>query len=107
MDKDTAIIVVAILAFVSFSIPVVRSLWNIYSIREAINSNLLQLSSRIDLNVQRLDSLDNQQLLLLNQLREVIDHTRTRSQNQEEKLDHRLRDCESYLEKTTNFTRRV
>jgi hypothetical protein len=94
---------VAILAFVAFSIPVIGALWKIFSVRERLASDIRQVICRIELLEQKLEALVDRQTLAFNGLKEITEHTRSRSQTQEQKLNDRLNDVERYLEKHTEF----
>lgn len=96
----------AILAFVAFSIPIIGSLWRIFSIREKLTIEIGKCVHRLDLLEQHSNHLYDQQILALNGIKELAQHARDRSARQEELLGSRLLDLERFLEKSTEFTPR-
>ncbi|NJR63776.1 MAG: hypothetical protein HC769_36430 [Cyanobacteria bacterium CRU_2_1] len=99
-------IVLAILAFIAFTIPIVGSLWRIFSIREKLNLEISELRHNIALNDERIKNLIEQQELAINGLKEVVAHVRTRTQIEEEKLSNRVADIEGFLAKSAGFAKR-
>lgn len=114
MQPDHAIVIVGILLFISFSIPVISSLWKIFAVRQALELQIqeshLALSERITSNSHRLELLEkdgkyliDQQALAINGLREMVGHVRSRSAHEEERLRDRIADLEGFLAKTAAF----
>jgi hypothetical protein len=99
-------LVVAILAFVAFSIPLISALWKLFAVREQLAARITSNSHRLELLEQRLEHLIDAQALTLNGMKELVQHVRDRSARAEEKLGDRLADTEQFLEKTTAFARR-
>lgn len=99
-------VTIAILTFIAFSIPIVGGLWRVFSVREKLQTQFLNLSHRLDLIESNIENLTDKQTLTLNGLREVIEHVRLRSQTEEKQLSNRLLDVEGWLEKNTEFNRR-
>lgn len=108
---------VAILTFVSFSIPIVGALWNIFAAKAAIENRISNVTSmmgeritnnehRLDLLEQRIEHLIDQYTLAQNGQRELVQHVRDRSKSQEEKLSARVTDLERFLEKSYDFSPR-
>jgi len=56
---------------------------------------------------QEAKHLVDQQTLFLNGIQDRLQHVRDRSKHAEEDLDRRLADLESFIEKTTVFTKRT
>lgn len=92
-----------ILVFILGSIPLVAALWKIFAVRSEIEAKILAGVHRLDLLEQKQESLDNQQLLMINGQQETLAHVRDRSKAKEQELSYRLFDVERYLEKTTDF----
>lgn len=95
---------VAILAFIAFAIPIVGALWKIFTVREKLAFDIQRNVHRLDLVEQRMEGLLDQHTLAFNGVKEIAEHTRSRSQGEEEKLKKRVTDIERYLEKYTEFT---
>lgn len=103
---ETALTGTAILAFIAFSIPIIGSLWRIFSVREKLTIEIGKNSHRLDLLEQHSNHLYDQQILALNGIKEIAQHARDRSAKQEEILGSRLLDVERFLEKSTTFSPR-
>lgn len=96
----------AVLGFVVFSIPIIGALWKIFNVRSELQAEILANRHRVELLEQNVEHLIDQQTLALNNLKEMAQHTRSRSQHAEQLLDARLSDLEGFVEKTTAFTKR-
>lgn len=96
----------AILAFIAFSIPIIGSLWRIFSIREKLSSETAKLAHRLDMLEQRENHIHDEQILIMNGIKELAQHARDRSAEQEKLLASRILDIERFLEKSTAFSPR-
>lgn len=114
----------AILSFIAFSIPIVGSLWKIFSIRESLSRDIEKTNDRItllekDINNEgkvwayrlklfekHAENLTDKLSLGIHQTRELVNHVRERSKKAEQNLDLRVSDIEGFLEKTSDFARR-
>lgn len=96
-------VTVAILAFIAFSIPIVGGLWRLFSVREGLNSTILENRHRIELLEQRILHLYDQQELSIAAIREIVQNLQDRSTRSEEKLSHRIDMMEGFLARTTGF----
>jgi hypothetical protein len=94
---------VAILVFITFSIPIVGALWRLFSIREKLSTDIKELGFKLALLDHKLESLIDQQELALNGMKEIVSHIRTRTQTEDKKLSDRLTDVENWLSKNTEF----
>ena len=103
---DNKDLTLGILAFIAFAIPIIGSLWKIFSIREQLQTEILGNRHKLELQQQELTHLIDQQKLFLNGIQERLQHVRDRSKHAEEDLDLRLSDLERFIEKTTAFTKR-
>jgi hypothetical protein len=103
---DQAQFTLGILTFVVLTLPIIAALWRIFSEREKLAIGITQNHHLLKLQEQHLESMKDQQTLFLNGIVERLNHVRTRSKQEEEQLDRRLLDVESFLEKSTDFTRR-
>lgn len=103
---DPAAANLAILGFIAFAIPIVGALWRLFSIREQLQTKILENRHLLDLQQQEILHLVDQQKLFLNGIQERLQHVRDRSKHAEEFLDQRLSDLEGFVEKTTAFTKR-
>lgn len=117
-------IVFAILSFIAFSIPIVGSLWKIFSVRESLSRDIEKTNDRITLMEKDIanegkawgyrlklfekhaENLSDKLGLGIHQTKELVNHVRERSKKEEESLNSRLADVEGFLEKTTEFTKR-
>ena len=103
---NQAELVLGILTFIGFSLPVLSALSRLFTIREQLESKISENSHKLELQEQQITHLLDQQTLFLKGLDERLGHVQQRSKQSEESLDHRLRDLEGFIEKTTAFTRR-
>jgi IS4 transposase len=99
-------VTIAVLQFIVFSLPIVGALWAVFSVRSKLQSDIKDNAHRLDLVESHFENMADKHLLAFNGLRELVEHVRSRSTREEEKLDDRLSDLECYLEKTTAFQRR-
>lgn len=99
-------LVLAILGFVTFSIPIIAAMSRLFGIREQLQANILANRHQIELLKKDTDHLIDQQELALNGIKEQIQHVRDRSLHSEALLDSRLSDLEQFIEKSTTFERR-
>ena len=99
-------VVLGILTFIGFSLPILAALSRLFSVREQLQASISENSHRLQLQEQQITHLLDQQTLFLKGLDERLEHVRERSQKMEERLDRRLLDLEGFIEKTTAFTRR-
>lgn len=99
-------VTIAILTFIAFSIPIVGALWRLFSVREKLAFDIKESAFKLELLEQKIAALTEQQLLALNGIKELVGHIRTRTRVEEEKLDARLGDVESWMEKNTDFVKR-
>jgi hypothetical protein len=106
MKMDQSQIVLGILTFITFSLPIVASLYRLFAVREKLQASISENRHRLELQEQQITHLLDQQTLFLKGLDERLEHVRERSRQQEEGLNHRLLDLEIFIEKTTAFTRR-
>jgi hypothetical protein len=102
----SAEIVLGILTFIGFSLPILAALARLFAVREKLQASIAENSHRLQLQEQQITHLLDQQTLFLKGLEERLGHVRERSQKMEERLDRRLLDLEGFIEKTTPFTRR-
>ena len=102
----SAAITLEILLFIAFSIPIMGALWRLFLIRERLQADILENRHRLELLERGIDSMEDQQQMFLTGLRENLQHVRDRSKHEEEALELRINDIESYLEKNTPFSRR-
>jgi predicted nuclease with TOPRIM domain len=86
--------------------PIIVAVWRLFSIRAELQSLITENRHRVEMLERESSHLVEQQRLFLNGLQERLQHVRDRSKQEEEDLDRRLGDLESFIEKTTQFTRR-
>lgn len=106
-----------ILGFVVYSIPLVVALWKVFSwldgledrlersIRE-VDQRLTELSYQSQLKTQQLEALNDKVVLAVNGSKEVISHVRSRSREDNDKLQARVDQIERFLVKTSEFEAR-
>lgn len=106
-------LVLGLLTFVGGVLAIIKSLWQFYSVRTAIDDRIDSVDDAVSANRHRIDILElkadhlnDQQTLTINGMREVLNHVRERSTREEEKLSSRVSDMERFLEKTTIFVPR-
>ena len=99
-------LVAGILGFIALSVPIIGSLWRVFAIREKLQTEILVNRHRIELLEQQISHLVNQQTLALNGLTEKVQHVHDRTLHAEGNLNFRLEDVESFMEKSTSFTKR-
>ncbi|MBW4465232.1 MAG: hypothetical protein KME07_07300 [Pegethrix bostrychoides GSE-TBD4-15B] len=106
-----------ILAFIVYSIPLIVALWKIFSWLESIQDSLEQQIREVDrrllesehratLKSSQIEALNDKVALAVNGVKELVNHLRTRTKNDDEHLHQRLAQVERYLSKTTDFQSR-
>ena len=88
-------VVLGILTFIGFSLPILAALSRLFSVREQLQASISENSHRLQLQEQQITHLLDQQTLFLKGLDERLEHVRERSQKMEERLDRRLLDLGS------------
>lgn len=106
MNFDQAQYTIAFIVLFSTMVPIISSLWKVFSIRESLSNDILACRHRIELLEHESNSAREIQASFLRGIQERLQHVRDRSSNSEEKLARRLEDLESYVEKTTAFEKR-
>lgn len=96
----------AILGFLALASPLVGALWRLLAVRAELQTLISENRHRVALLEQESSHLVEQQNMFLNGIQERLQHVRDRSKHEEEDLDRRLADVESFLEKSTPFTKR-
>lgn len=99
-------LVLGILTFVVFSLPILGALFRLFAVREKLQASISDNHHRLELQEQQITHLLDQQILFLKGLEERLDHVRDRSLERESSLHRRLLDLEAFIEKSTSFERR-
>lgn len=103
-----------ILAFIAFSIPLILAIWKIFSLFQGVEDKLNDQIRDVDRKLQKLahlaqlrqaqmDSLNDKLVLSVNGTKELVEHVRTRTKAEHDRLDERICQIERFLTKTTPF----
>jgi len=103
---DNGQIYAAIIGLIVLALPIIGALWRLFTIKELLQAAIQENRHRVEMLEQKTNHLVDQQGLFLNGIQERLQHVRDRSKHEEEDLDRRLTDLESFLEKSTAFTKR-
>lgn len=103
-----------ILGFIVFAIPLIVALWKVFAllkgIEDRLDDQIHQVDRRLEslahqsqLRASQMEHLNDKLTLSLNGTKELVNHLRTRTKIESDRLDDRLRQLEQFLVKTTNY----
>jgi hypothetical protein len=106
-----------VLLLVTFSIPVIAGIAKIISAIsrmrreievqiESLEKRLIELAHQQELKAQAFESLNERVVLNVNGIQELVNHLRTRTRNESEKVAERVSQIEKFLVKSSTFTAR-
>lgn len=106
-----------IVGFILLALPLIAALWKFFQLLQGIEKRLDEAVDKVDRRVGelehlaamrelRVEALNDRLMLGINGTKELVNHLRTRTKADDDRLESKLAQIERYLVKETNYQSR-